>query len=413
MPDSDAIALTARYVFPVAGPPIAGGCVTVRGERIAAVGARPSSEAVDLGNVAILPGFVNAHTHLEFSDLAVPLGQPGMPLPEWIRHVIATRRPQNRNPAASIQRGLAESLRSGTTTIGDIATSGWGEQTIAEASLDVTVFYESIGLARERMPERLADAQEFVATALGSQTGHSLQIGLSPHAPYSVHADLVAGLARLAASRGLPVAMHLAESREELELLATGGGPFRDLLAELGAWDAGAIPGGTRPLDYLRLLAGAPRALVIHGNYLDAEEVAFLADRRGRMSVVYCPRTHAYFGHARYPLERLLGLDVAVALGTDSRASNPDLGMLAEMRHVARAFPAIAPETVLRLGTLAGAQALGRAHEAGTIEPEKLANLTIVALPDQDGRDPHELLFNSRLPVVATYYRGSATLSVV
>ena len=368
MPDSsETITLTARYVFPVAGPPLAGGCVTIHGERIVAVGTEPPQDAVEIGNTAILPGFVNAHTHLEFSDLAAPLGQPGTPLPQWIRQVIATRRAERRDASAAIQRGLNESLRWGTTTLGEIATSGWMENALSSAPLDLTLFYELIGLSAERVLDRLADAEQFIAHAEPSARWPA---GLSPHAPYSVHPELVLGLVRLAAAHGLPVAMHLAESREELELLSTGGGPFRELLVELGAWDAAAIPHGTRPLDYLRLLAEAPRALVIHGNYLDAEERAFLAARRGRMSLIYCPRTHAYFGHVRYPLEQLLKLGAAVALGTDSRASNPDLSLLAEMRHVAREFPVIVPKTVLRMGTLAGAAALGRRTTSARSSPE-------------------------------------------
>ena len=119
-------------------------------------------------------------------------------------------------------------------------------------------------------------------------------VGLSPHAPYSVHPDLLAAVVELSNRHKIPVAMHLAESPEELELLRHGRGPLRSFLEELGAWDATAVTPGSRPLDYLRLLARAHRALVIHGNFLDDEEIAFLA-AADRMSVVYCPRTHDWF----------------------------------------------------------------------------------------------------------------------
>ncbi len=141
----------------------------------------------------------------------------------------------------------------------------------------------------------------------------------------------------------VPVAMHLAESREELDLLRDGTGPFQDLLDERSMWDPQAIPLGSRPLDYLRMLADAPRALVIHGNYLDDEELAFLGANRERMSLVYCPRTHAYFFHPPYPLGRALAAGVHVALGTDSRASNPDLSLLEEMRFVCAPILQLAP----------------------------------------------------------------------
>jgi cytosine/adenosine deaminase-related metal-dependent hydrolase len=157
-------------------------------------------------------------------------------------------------------------------------------------------------------------------------------------------------------------------------------------------WDAGAIPRGSRPLDYLKLLAEAPRALVIHGNYLGNDEWRFLAAHCHRMSLVYCPRTHSYFAHPRYPLTQLLAAGVTVALGTDSRASNPDLDLLAEMRHVARLYAELNPQEILRMGTLAGAQALGRADEVGSITRGKLANLVAVALPGDSTANPVQLL---------------------
>lgn len=399
------VSLTARYVFPVAGPPLAGGAVTIRGERIVAVEPTPPVGALDLGDVAILPGLVNAHTHLEFSECAAPLGTAGMSLPDWIRLVVASRRDAG-DPRARIAAGLAESLRQGTCALGEIATSGWTEDSINTAPLDLTAFYELIGLRADRADERLAAAEEFIANTTAATPGHHWQAGISPHAPYSVHPELVVGLVRLAARHHLPVAMHLAESREELTLLTDGRGPFRDMLEAFDAWDETAIPHGTRPLEYLQLLAQAPRALVIHGNYLAADELEFLALQSDRMSLVYCPRTHFYFGHELHPLEKLLALGATVALGTDSRASNPDLSVLAEMRHVARRHRSISTELVLSLGTLAGARALGRGQDVGTLDAGKLANLAIVPVAARSPADPHELLFESDEPVSAVWYRG-------
>ena len=123
------------------------------------------------------------------------------------------------------------------------------------------------------------------------------------------------------------------------------------------------------------------------------------------MSLVYCPRTHAFFRHAPYPLAQLLDRGVTMALGTDSRASSPDLSILAEMRFLARQHPEIARPTILRLGTLGGAQALGLDRSVGTIEPGKLAHLTIVALADRDA-DPYDLLLDSDAPVIGRWWRG-------
>ena len=380
---------------------------TIAGERIVAVGEVPAgAELRDLGNVAILPGLVNAHTHLEFSDLAEPLGLPGEPLPAWIRRVVAGRRARPTGGTSGVAAGLSESIRAGTTTIGEIATGPWPAATGPECTgpdASLAVFRELIGLAPDMVAARLEIARAHLDEPWAAQRHPP---GAQPACAYSVHPDLVRGLADLARERGAPLAMHLAESPEELELLATGGGPFRTLLEELQAWAPGAIPLGARVLDYLRVLATAPRAVIVHGNYLAADEIEFLAANADRMSVVYCPRTHARFGHPRYPLAKLLAAGVPIALGTDSRASNPDLSLLTEMRFVARQHPEVASETILSMGTSNGARALGYGDELGTLAVGSRANLAVVPLAEREAADPYELLFDSALPACQTWYRG-------
>lgn len=336
-----------------------------------------------MGDAVLLPGLVNAHTHLEFSDLAAPLGTPGMRLPEWIRLVISQRKRGDRDAAAAIAAGLAESVAGGATAVGDIATAipaskTSGQSLGLESGATVLSFQESIGFSAARVESALADAERrYLASGLAA--------GLSPHAPYTVHPQLLSRIVSLAASHGAPVAMHLAESREELDLLARGSGGFRELLEERSMWDGAAIARGSRPIDYLRTLAEAPRAVAVHGNYLDAEEIAFIGQRRKRMSVAYCPRTHSYFQHEPYPLAAMLAAGVRVALGTDSRASNPDLSMLAELRFAARRHPEISPETWLRMATLDGAEALGLSASLGSLAVGKRADLAAVRC---DGHDP-------------------------
>jgi cytosine/adenosine deaminase-related metal-dependent hydrolase len=405
--DSAAFALKARYLFPLSAPPLENGVLTLRDGKVVSVdrAAADACEIEDLGNVAILPGFVNAHTHLELSDVPRPLGALGMIFPEWIRHVVEFRRGRTDDPRAAVRLGLQESLRAGTTTIGDIVQPGWPEEEFEQSPLGATAFLEAIGLAPERVAAKLAEAREHLAAR---SCGRPWRAGLSPHAPYSVRPLLFASLVSLAAEAQAPIAFHLAESREELQLLASGDGPFRELFESLGVWLPAAIPRGTKPLDYLRQLADARvRSLVIHGNYLDDEELALAARARETMSVVYCPRTHAYFGHARHPLPRLLAAGANVAIGTDSRASNPDLSVFEELRFVARQFPELPLAAVLELGTLRGAEALGLTDSVGSLSPGKLANLAIVRLPDREARDPHELLFDSQASVEKTYCLGT------
>ncbi len=267
--------------------------------------------------------------------------------------------------------------------------------------VEITEFVESIALRADRIDSTFSETEK----ALPDRTD-SLRPGISPHAPYSVHPELLRKLIGLSSERKIPLAHHLAESREELELLRSGGGPFVPLLKEFDAWDPDAMLAGSRPLDYLRMLAEAHRALVIHGNYLNDEEIDFLAAHADRMSVVYCPRTHAFFQHDPYPLAKMLAAGVNLAIGTDSRASAPDLSPLAEMQFAAQQHRVISPDVLLRMITSAAARALGREEEFGTLTPGKLADMAIVQLPDRDAADPHELLLDPGCRVVATIFRG-------
>ncbi len=393
-------ALQARWVLPIETPPIAGGIVTIEDERIVAIGTHADDGATvqDLGDVVLLPGLVNAHTHLEFSHQAVPLGQPGMPLPEWIQLVIANRK-QQLGVTSGLEVGLHESLLAGVTSIGEITTSPFAVDRCNDLP-ELIAFQEVIGFSAARVESVFAELQHRL------QTSHAAsRLGISPHAPYTVHPELLAKLVALASERKLPVTMHLAESPEELQLLSENAGPFRELLEQRSMWDACVFANSTQPLDYLQVLAQAPRTLVIHGNYLSPTEIEFVADRRDRMSIVYCPRTHAYFGHSDYPLQAMLAAGVRVAIGTDSRASNPDLSLLGELRYLARTYKGISPETILTLGTLNGAKALGMDKIVGSLVPGKLANLTAIACDRSEPSPLSAVLFGEQQPW-QTWLRG-------
>jgi len=388
--------LKARYVFPVRGEPIADGVVTIADGHIVRVGkADGQSSLVDLGNVAILPGFVNVHTHLDLGELDQPLGTPGNGMADWIRGVIDFRRRAGGSPLAAVERGLRECTAHGVTTLGDIVQPGCAWPPTATGTPDVTRFLELIAPTAERVPPVLELARAHLEHAAASHGG---RVGLSPHAPYTVHPDLLAAAISLSAARRIPLAFHLAESPDEMQLFESAGGPLRELLDELNGWDPRLVRPGTRSLDYLRKLCGAHRALVIHGNYLDEEEIALLGRHAARMAVVYCPRTHARFGHRRYPLEAFLAAGATVAVGTDSRASSPDLSVLAEIRSVARQYPQIGRDVVLELGTLRGAKALGLDADRGSLEPGKRADMAAIRLPSGDAADPYALWLDTDEP---------------
>jgi aminodeoxyfutalosine deaminase len=397
--------LRARCVLPIAGPPLDAAWVTIHDGRIASVDRRdPGGAGRDLGDVILVPGLVNAHTHLNLSDLAAPLGRPGTGLVHWIGQVMRHRLERPATPQ-TIADGLRECVRLGSTAVVDVAQDAPPADVVASLGLNLISCIELIAPTADRVAQQWVRADAHLAAAAAA----SWQPGLSPHAPYSVRPEVLDHAVALSAERRVPLAMHVAESPEEMELLHHGDGPLREMLERLGAWDPEAFAQGLTVLDYLKTLARAHRALVIHGNYLADEDITFLAAHADRMAVVYCPRSHAFFAHDPYPLEKLLAAGATVALGTDSRASSPDLSLLADMREAHRRHPGVSCETIVRLGTLGGATALGLANQIGTIEPGRRADLVAVAVPPDDRRastDPYRWLLETDAPVTATWCAG-------
>jgi cytosine/adenosine deaminase-related metal-dependent hydrolase len=410
---SPSLALRARVVFPVDAPPVENGALTVAEGRIAWIGPadRAEGQLLDLGDVALLPGLVNAHTHLEFSDRQEPIGEPGLPFVEWIRAAIAERGRRKRSPAKAIRSGYQQSLASGVTTVGEIVTANTPAYHTRENAPRLTAFREVIGFSRARADSALAAATASLDDLDHAQANqpNDLRLGVSPHAPYTVSPQLVKDLVELAKRRRWPVAMHVAESPAELELLANGTGPFRELLEERSMWDSEVLAPGGHPLDYLKLLAQAPRTLVVHGNYLCDEAFGFLASHRAHMSLIHCPRTHAFFDHPPLDLGGLLDQGVRLALGTDSRASNPDLCILREMQHVARHHPKVRPDDILTMGTLASAKALGRATQIGSLTVGKQADLVAISTTEINRPSPQAMLeevLGSEHPVQQVWLAG-------
>lgn len=393
--------LRARWVFPVGRPPIENGLVEIADGRIVAV--RPadrfaaSSDRTE--DLALIPGLVNTHTHLEFSDLTAPLPAEGT-FAAWIRLIVAHRRTRGDYPTAAVQSGLRESAASGVTTLGEIATAGWSASLFGSDAPRTVAFREAISMSTDHDAMMATVREHFVAL----HEHPDVIAAISPHAPYSVHPDLFRKLVKLAGEQRAPLAVHLAESADELELLAEGKGPLVDLFSASGFWQPDAIPHGTRPLDYLNMIRDARRALVIHGNYLSPEECDFLTGKPN-LSVVYCPRTHAHFGHEPHPWLDLRSRGVRIALGTDSRASNPDLSLWNEVLFLRDRFPQVAPEELLEIATRAGAEALGLEDRTGTLAPGMSADLAVVCLSN-NGNDPHERLLHPDSRPIATLRDG-------
>jgi cytosine/adenosine deaminase-related metal-dependent hydrolase len=401
------LTLRARQIVTMAGKPrgkadlLENGWLRIERGRIAALGAGPPpGPATDLGDAVILPGLVNAHTHLEFSTLATPLDGAGG-LPEWIGRVVALRRGRPTADAASaIRAGLAESAAAGVTLLGDIATL-LPPPGIDSLGPRVRVFRETLGLSASARATSLA----MLRCDLDRLVASSRSAGVSPHAPYSVAAPLGRAALDMARRLRLPAAMHLAESPAEAELVASGSGPLRAALDRLGAWPE-EPPALLSAADWISLLARGPRSLVVHGTFLDDVALARLARHRDRLAIVICPRTTRLLSGALPPLERLRSTGVRVALGTDSRASNPDLSVLGECRALVDGGLA-SPAEALAMATVAGAWALGRERRAGVLAPGRPADL-VVLRPAQAIRDPYEAALDPGATVVATLRSGTA-----
>jgi aminodeoxyfutalosine deaminase len=396
-PPGTPFTVRGRWVFPVAGPPLAGGAVEVGpGGRIVAVHRDPPAAARDLGDVAIVPGFVNAHVHLEFSELSEPL-QPARPFADWLRALLAYRRRRG-DAERAIRIGLEESRQRGTIAVGDIDTRGNPNQYPTGGGAHVLAFRELLGLDPATVALQLGTGQEFLEYPRGRDLP-GLHRGLSPHAPFTVHPRLLDGAVALALKCQAPLAIHLAETRDELECLASGTGELVELLSEAGIWQGPLYPPGTRPIDLLRRLEPLPRVVIAHGNYLADDELAFLAARRN-FALVYCPRTHDFFGHAEHPWRNLLARGGIVAVGTDGRCSNPDLSIWRELQFLRRRFPEHQAADLLRLGTIHGALALGLDDRLGTIEPGKSPGLAVVQLGCVGAADPYDDLFHENSDVM-------------
>lgn len=379
--------VAARWLLTAAGPPIPSGAVTVHGGRIVRVGPAGGVRIdLDCGDAVITPGFVNAHVHLDLTGargLTPP--DPAALFPDWLARVIAYRRSRSADQiTADIRAGLTEAIAAGTTTLGDISAGGTSFDILAASPIRTVVYHELIGLKPDRAAAVMAAAADWLTNHPATAR---CRPGLSPHAPYSVGRDLFRCAAAFAARHGVGVQCHVAESADEVELLAAHAGPFVPFLEAVDAWGPSAL---APDFDWvLRELAPARSAAIAHATYLDP------AALRPNQVIVYCPRTHTNFGR-RDHVPGLLARGVRVALGTDGLTSNPDLDILAEARFLARRPSALPPYTLLNMLTRWGADALGVGDETGTLEVGRAADLVVTGV-EGGAADPYAALFHGPL----------------
>jgi cytosine/adenosine deaminase-related metal-dependent hydrolase len=364
--------LSADWVLPVDAPPIADGAVAIEDGRIAAVGpAAELGEGERFEDAAILPGFVNAHSHLEYAVYA-GFGD-GLTFDRWILvHIERKGRIGWDEYVAIARAGAAECLASGITTVSDASFSGAAAVACAELGLRAIVHLEVFGRGTDELGTRFGPNRARIEEHLSDR----VRLGVSPHAPYSTSVELYAACLEL----GLPIATHCAESDAEQEWLRHG----------TGAWEAlgdffPPPPGetGIRHLAAHGLLG--PRIVAAHCVKADEEEIALLAEHD--VAVAHCPRSNAILGCGIAPLRALLDAGIRVGLGTDSPASTPSFDLFEELRtavYAARAREgrpdALSAAEALELATLGSARALGLEGEIGSLTPGKRADLTVLSL---------------------------------
>jgi aminodeoxyfutalosine deaminase len=385
--------LRARWVLPIDRAPIEGGWVEVVGGRIVGVGrGRPPAVAEDLGDVAILPGLVNAHTHLELSWMAGRIA-PAEAMSSWIRMVLDVRRSGAPGGARAERRAAAEAAASvratGTVLVGDVSNTLMTPDLVRDAGLGGVVFHEVLGFRPSDPAAIVRDAWDrvrVVEARLGSGATSDtagnwrppISCSVVAHAPYSVSPALFEAVAR---ARGrAPLTVHLGESPEEIEFLRTGRGPMRDLLETLGAWTDDWEPPGFDPVEYLAAVGYLRRGvLVVHGVYLPDSGLERL--REAGAVLVTCPRSNVWVGAGPPRLSRFYASGVPVAIGTDSLASVPSLNLFDELAEMRRLAPEVAASSLIESATRIGARALGFGGEFGTIRAGKRAAFTSVDIP--------------------------------
>lgn len=399
--------LKARFVAPVGSPVIENGAVIFHAGRINAVKpARGLSDesVIDFGEAIIAPGFVNAHTHLELSHLAgrVP---PTQDFTDWLFRLVsaATEGDQSEERVrATVADGIAQSLAAGVTTVGDISRfPRWTRNVLAGSKLRSVSFGEVIAIGNRRglLTERLNEAIS------STSAGDRLRIGVSPHSPYTVEPEAMIACANKANELDAHICMHLAETKEEAEFTLTGGGVFAEYLRRLDVWDDDIPAPGCTPIalaDRCGLLTR--RTILAHANYATEADISRFAATG--VSVAYCPRTHDAFGHSPHPFREMLSAGINVCVGTDSLASNPSLSVLEELRFLHRQCPDVCSDTLLMMGTLNGARALGFDSDIGSLEVGMAADIAVVSLSGTSGGDGVRRMLAANGPPLATYVGG-------
>jgi len=380
--------LTARYVIPVATPHIEYGAVLVKDGCITEIGdfehlhaAHPDEPVRDFGLAALMPGFIDLHTHLEYTALRGLVDDVRYSL--WKHQLMQKEKAftsQDWDDSALL--GAMEALQSGITTIGDISSTGSAGHAAQAAGLRGVIYREVATMEKKRVGDVMARAAADIDAWRATTDSERLIMGIAPHAPYSCHPALFSAVADYAAD-GTPVAIHLAGSREEYQFVKYGSSMLATDVRDLYDADApGWLPTGVSPVRYVLQwgIFDVPRILAVHCTQVDDADIEVLAERN--VSIAHCPRCNAKLGMGIAPLAKFIEADLTVGIGTDSPASNNVMDVFDEMRIGLLLQRAILGEQrwfgarrFVKMATLDGARALGIDASVGSLEPGKQADI--------------------------------------
>jgi cytosine/adenosine deaminase-related metal-dependent hydrolase len=359
-----------------------------------------------------MPGLVNAHCHLDYTGMAGLL-PPQRMFTDWIKLMLATKAEWNYTEfAESWLNGARMLLRSGTTTVGDFEAVPELLPDVWESTpLRIISFLEMTGVKSRRDPRAVLNE---AINRLETLRHNRCQAALAPHAPYSTVPELIRISSEAAKERQIPVSIHVSESALEFEMFMQGSGEMFEWLKrnERGVNDCGQ----GSPIQHLERNGALNRNLLaVHVNYLADGDAELLAKRN--VSVVHCPRSHAYFQHEAFPYRKLDEANVNLCLGTDSlatvykaRKDTVELSMFDEMQAFAGKHPEISPEVIVRMATVNGAQALGKAGQIGEVTPGAFAD--VVAIPfSGSASEAYSAVLHHRGDVTASLINGQWALA--
>jgi cytosine/adenosine deaminase-related metal-dependent hydrolase len=357
-------ALTADLVFVGEGDALRDGAIVLdeRGEILdAGVAAdvlpRNAGARVERHRGLLMPGLVNAHTHIELSHLRgkAPGGAGFIP---WATGMLAARaKSTEEDVAEAIDDAVRELRLAGTVAVGDVSNSLGAVRSLSRASIGGEVFHEVFGYDRDRALARVNGLADEVREAVGTWPATDLAYAPAPHTLYTLHPDVVVAAVRAARDRGAMTTLHLAEHAGEREFLERGTGPVAAFAERMGA-HAFPIPHAS-PIDLAqRLGVLAPDVLCVHLTVATRAELGVVA--KSGAPVVICPRSNLHIETRMPPLLPMLEEGIVPALGTDSLASCSTLDVLAEAKSIAERFASVPAHVILRMATTAGADALRR-----------------------------------------------------